>query len=523
MTSALPPAPRASNSWPSASWQVPLAVAVVVFLLVYGSELGQFSLSLDEEAASFPPLPHEIAWLRQGRWGMSLLSLLLPSFEAIPLLSTVLFGAGLVFAAVRASIDFRLDGLRACLFAGVLVGFPLWPHIAQFNTLAGGFGFGIAAAAFGAGLAVRADTLRARALAVLAMAFAISVYQTLALFSVVYAGLALHAAHARPEGRGHRVWIGALLRAAAAAAACVAAAGLTYWLIQRAALAVSGEPLTYIDAYWHTDRLRAAPMETLRLAAAAGFDYLSGRHPIYLDDGARLLFLSWLGLLPWCLLDRADGERGARLGLLWATLAACLAVLFVPFALSAGTLPARAHIAWPLIAAWLAARIVWPAALRPQPVLWTALGYFAICAASVGATLFHADRHAREADAALSQQLVAQAQSVARAGPGAHISFTLVGSTQHPGGGAIRRAEVFGSSFYGHDRGNVCRVALYWRTLGHHGFTPVWLGNRPDLIAAAAQLPAWPSRDAVRLVNGVVIVKLGDATPPQLRPSTCIP
>lgn len=518
MTSASPTAPRTPRQ---AAWSVPLAVGIVVFLLVYGSELGQFSLSIDEEAASFPPLPHEIAWLRQGRWGMSLLSLALPSFQAIPLLSTALFGAGLVYAAVRASLDFRLDGLRACLLVGVLVGFPLWPHIAQFNTLAGGFGFGIAAAAFGAGLAVRATTLRGRALAALAMAFAISVYQTLGLFCVVYAGFALHAVHQRPHGHDLRAWLGALSRAAATAAACVAAAGLLYWLVQRGAYALSGQPLQYIDVYWQGERLRAAPAETLRTAWAAFADHLTGRHAIYLGDGARLLFLSWLGLLPWCLSDGADGARAPRLALLWATLLATLAVMFVPFALSAGSLPARAHIVWPLIAAWLAARVEWPEALRPRPVLWTALGYFAICAASVGATLFHADRHAREADAALSRQLIAQAQRAAP-GPG-RKAFTLVGSVDHPGGGAFRRAEVFGNSFYGHDGGNVCRVALYWRTLGEHGFEPLWLGNRPDLAAAAAAMPVWPARGAVRQVNGVVVVKLGEATPPQLQPSTCIP
>lgn len=536
MTSALPTAQRASPhascdaprnglwnaSW-NAFWNAPLAVAVAMFLLVYGAELGQFTLSIDEEAASFPPLPHEIAWLRQGRWGMSLLSLLLPSFEAIPLLSTVLFGAGLVFAAVRAGLDLRLGGLRACLLAGVLVGFPLWPHIAQFNTLAGGFGFGIAAAAFGAGLAVRATSLRGRALAVLAMAFAISVYQTLALFCVVYAGLALHAAHAAPDGRSRGAWIATLSRAAAVAAACVVAAGLLYWLVQRSAYALSGQPLAYIDVYWHADRLRTAPAETLRAAWASFSGHISGRHPMYLGDGARLLFLSWLGLLPWCLLGGSGPERGPRQALTWVTLAGALAVMFVPFALSAGTLPARAHIVWPLIAAWLAARIEWPDALRPRAVLWVALGYFAICAASVGATLFHADRHARDADAALSHQLIAQALRVAAPGPDGAAPFTLVGSTAHPGGGAIRRAEVFGNSFYEHDRGNVCRVALYWRTLGQHGFTPLWLGNRPDLVAAAARMPAWPARGAVQWVNGVVVVKLGEATPPQLQPSTCIP
>lgn len=516
MTAYAPTAPAAR-----ASWHIPLAVGVAVFLLVYGSELGQFTLSIDEEAASFPQRPFETAWLRQGRWGMALLSLVLPAFQAIPLLSTLLFGAGLVYAAVRAALDLRLKGVRASLFVGVLVGFPLWPHIAEFNTLAGGFGFGIAAAAFGAGLATRARTAPEYAMAVAAMAFAVSVYQTLAIFLVVYAGLALHALHAGRLRDGGSPWATAPLRTAVAAAASIAAAALAYWLVQRAALGLTGGSVQYIDVYWQADRLRAAPGETLTLAARGLAAYVSGQHPIYLGDGMRLLLPVWLGLLPWCLLTPPAHSAWRRLALFWVTLAAVLAVVLVPFALSGGSLPARAHIAWPLVAAWLASRITWPDEWRPRSLPWLLLGYYALCAGSIGASLFHADRHARTADAVLSQDLIARA--LLEADTDRDIPFTLVGRTTHPAGGAIRRAEVFGTSFYEHDRGNVCRVWLYWRTLGQHRFTPLWLGNRPDLVAAAAGMPAWPAKGAVRRVNGVVVVKLSEPTPRQLQPGTCVP
>lgn len=504
------------------SWHLPLAVGVAVFLMVYGSELGQFTLSIDEEAASFPLLPFETAWLRQGRWGMALLTLLLPAFEAIPLLSTLLFGAGLLYAAIRALHDFRLEGVRASLFVGVLVGFPLWPHIAEFNTLAGGFGFGIAAAAYGAGLATRARTLSEHALAIAAMAFAISIYQSLAVFLVVYAGLALHAVHAQRLRAGDPLWAAAPLRAAVTAAGGIAAAALAYWLVQRAALAVSGESMGYIDIYWQAGRLRAAPGDTLQHAAHSLAAWGSGQHVAYLGEGARLLLPVWLGLLPWCLFAPQQRNPGARLALFWATLAATLVVVLLPFALSAGSLPARAHIAVPLIAAWLASRIAWPTHWPARSLPWVLLGYFAVCAASVGASLFHADRYARTADAMLSQDLIARALRAAPA-DGSEIPFTLVGRTAHPTGGAIRRVEVFGSSFYEHDQGNVCRIWLYWRTLGQQRFAPVVLGARPDLVSAAAAMPSWPAGGAVRLVNGVVVVKLSEATPPQLQPATCIP
>ena len=44
----------------------------------------------------------------------------------------------------------------------------------------------------------------------------------------------------------------------------------------------------------------------------------------------------------------------------------------------------------------------------------------------------------------------------------------------------------------------------------------IWLSSRPDLVAAAQAMPSWPTPGAVKSVNGVVIVKLGEPTPPQL-------
>lgn len=492
--------------------------AAVVFLLVYAAELGHFSLSIDEELATFSTETFKLSWLSQGRWGMMLIGALMPNFEAIPVLSTLMLGAGLVFAAVRGAADLRLDGVRACLFAVVLVGFPVWPHIAEFNTFAGGFGIGIAVAAYGAGLAVRANDFGRRALAVVAMAFAISVYQTLALFIVVYAGLALHAAHDARLRAGEHTSLLALLRAAATAALLVLLAGVVYFIVQRVAMIAVGVPYAYVDVYWRMDLLRASPRETLATGGTALAAYADGTDALYLGNGVRVLFLSWLGLLPWCLLRRENPACAKRLSLFWATLLAVLAVLAVPFVLSAGTLPIRAHIAWPLLAAWLASRIAVPDTARWRTAVWAGLVYFALTACSIGASLFYSERLARAADAALTEQLALRMMEVADPAATGPVPFTLSGTYIFPEGGQIQRAGVFGTSFFQHDAGNVYRVAEYMRTLGHTRFRPVVLGNRPQLIEAVRAMPAWPAAGSVKQVDGVIVVKLGEPTGPQLGP-----
>ena len=499
-------------------WLGPLMAAAGVFLLVYGVELSNFSLSIDEEIASFNATT-ATAWLSQGRWGMGLIIRMLPNFEAIPLLSTVLFGAGLLFATMRAVMDFRLTGAQAYFHAVVHAGFPLWLHIAEFNTFAAGFGFGIAAAASGAGLIVHARSIGARLLSIALLAFAFSVYQTLLIYAVLYAVLTLHARFdAGPQG-GTRPSLRTLALETGRVAGWFVIALVVYWSTQWLAMKVAGVKMSYVDVYWQVDRLRADPGGSSIAIVRALADYIGGRQPMYLGWGAGVLFLTWLGFFPTAMLS-ADRNQRAIVGLIsfWCVVLVGIAVIALPFVLSVGTLPIRAHVAWPLLAAWLASRVTVPPGPRWRLACGVALAYYAVVVCSIGASLFYTERLVRAADAALTQRLVPVmlgAVDPRAAGP---IPFTLVGQFSLPAEGQIQRAGVFGTSFYEHDGGNVHRVALYMKTLGIHGFDPVWLGSRPNLIPAAHAMPAWPAPGSIRLVDGVVIVKLGAPTPSQLSP-----
>jgi hypothetical protein len=510
----VPPAPIFSAQTPT--WRVPLLAAIVVFVLVYAVELANFTLSIDEEAATFITATGS-QWVSQGRWGMGLLIWLLPNFEAIPLLSTVLFGVGLLFATMRGVMDFKLAGPQAWLYAVVHAGFPLWLHIAEFNTFAAGFGFGIAAAAYGAGQAVHGRTAQQRILAVVLLAFAIAVYQTLTIYAAVFALMAWHARLDEDMRADAKFRVDHCLPAFLSTVGLFIAALALYWLTQRAALRMLDVQTTYIDVYLQTDRLRADPPGVLVDGMQAMSGYLTGRDPMYLGLGVGVLFLSWLGLLP---LSAASADRGLqyRIRVLMALSVAivALALIAVPFVLSAGTLPIRAHVALPLLAAWLASRIAMPQGARWRAACGVALAYYGIVVCSIGSSLFYTERLVRDADAALTRQLVPAMLEVAGAKPETPIAFTLVGQFHLPAEGQIQRAGVFGTSFYEHDGGNVRRVALYMKTLGIRRFDPVWLGNRPDLIPAAQSMPAWPQRGSIRRVNGVVVVKLGPPTPPQL-------
>ena len=88
-----------------------VAVALLMALLVYGVELGSFTLSIDEEEAVYEPASWKV-WLSQGRWGMALLLKLLPNFTYIPYLATLLFCTLLGLPSVYFAKQFFSDNKK---------------------------------------------------------------------------------------------------------------------------------------------------------------------------------------------------------------------------------------------------------------------------------------------------------------------------------------------------------------------------------------------------------------------------
>lgn len=485
----------------------PIILAIAMFALVYGVELFSFGLSIDEEVSTYvADIP--MVSVQQGRWGFALLSLALPAMGALPLVSTVILGAGLVFATWRAVSDFALSRNQAYLFAAVHVGFPVWLHIAQFNTLAAGFGFGLAAAVAGAAAAVRGGRSGIVAGAVL-IAFSISIYQTLAVYSALYILLSLHAK------MRESLWARQLFRATATWLAGM----VVYILIQKIGLAIMRAESSYVGEFVQVQRLLTEPA-----AAAKGIlGYLGllvgGTHSAYLGWGPAVLFLTWLGLLPLGLVNPQTERQAAIHRWLWilATAAMGAGLLALPIIMSVATLPLRAHIALPLLAAWVASRTDLGNTPLAKAVLWAGIGYFALVSASIGSRLFYADQVTHNADAALTQRLAVEILKATGDIPkGRQIPITLVGQRSFSFKGQLQRTELFGMSFYEHDGGHPDRVTFYMWLQGINDVTPVLLSDRPDLVPSALEMTAWPAAGSVKMVNGVVIIKLGNPTPQQL-------
>jgi hypothetical protein len=506
-----------SLSWTSAApdtephtrgdWRL-LAAAVGLALFVYAPELGSFSLSIDEEIHG---LSDSVAreWVQQGRWGMGLLCSVLPPLQAIPFLPTFLFCLGLAAGAWRAAGLATRSRSEAVFFIATCIICPVWMHIAEFNTLSWGFGIGLAAV-MAAAAACAHGGLSSLVAAVLLLAFGIGIYQTLV---IPFALVMLMAGIRRVEEPAP--WAAAVRPLVLRSIVVLAAALVTYALVSRISLWFIGSGLRYVDGYANLRAFTgpdaaAAVQRTLRTSLG----YFTGQSPLFLGWGAAVLTPVWLGCLGGLVgiwrhdTGRTPQVRWGHTAILIAGFGVAVLMAISPIIVSAGTIPARALVGLPFVYAWAAAgmlRLPRPTA----PLGWASLGYAAVVCGWISAALFHSDAIARQRDLVLATQLSMRIRDVAPGSDGDPVRLAVVGSWDHGHDRPARASEVFGTSFFEQDGGNVHRIQMYLRTLGIRTIVPVHLYEIHDELAAIAALPAWPHRDSVQAFGDHVVVKFG--------------
>jgi hypothetical protein len=487
----------------------PLSVAVtlnqivlwaLVFLLIFGYELFNFSLSIDEEFHTFNT-GWQMAndWLQQGRWGMALLLLALPPISALPVVSTMLFGAGLVAAVVHLVSYYRIQGLHAHILALSVLVSPVWPHIVQFNSISWGIGIGVALCAMGLRL-LADDRRKTQILGAVALTLAFGIYQTLVLAAVVMA-LGRYLLCDR-QGHNGRVWLetGRTL-------GFIVASALVSLTVQYVAMRVAGVGIAYVDSFWRVSKYLADPVSAFFTSLWASATRIFGLHPIYLGYGLAFVVLPFLGIL-FAFVRKDRKERDSRV-LSALSLSGIIAAVSLPVFVAVGAVPSRSLVALPFMSGVLAACVPLHTRLTQQAataylVVLVFLGVW------VSTTLFYSDHVMRERDRVLGASLMARLEEFRT--PGEPLTFTLVGKLEPVPGVPVRRVEVFGASFFDWDQGNVFRVHSFLRILGAHYLTPVDIAHLPDVALKAEAMPTWPARGSVAMVDGVAVIKLSQLT-----------
>lgn len=486
---------------------LPLGVFSLALLVAYGYEVFSFNLTIDEDSiATTSHWVRFIGSIGEGRWAMSVLSLMLPS-PVTPAVSTGMAVAASGAAWWLLSRKFLQMTPWQSAFAATLAGtVPTLAFIFSFSTVAFAIGIGnLLLVGFVVGLS--SPSWKHRGLAVLAGGAAIGIYDTFAL-SIVALGVAY-------------IWLRATWGSAAlAVAASVLSYAISTTLVTVVGLILNQPRSAYVGNFFDVPGLVDRPLERLSTSLADTWDTISlsserfGLHSPWFVIVLALLFgsatltivvseatLSERVLRALCLVGLVSipliAEAVASVVLLRSMLYLPTIVL-VLFGMSIG------GFAWlrdrlPTLGANLARFVV------AGIVVLAVLGNSAITNRlfSVAATTYTLDQTlaftiGQEKDRLLSGQNVLE------------IPAVVIGKHTWPSGSFTEATETFGGSLFGF---NGSRTITFLRA---HGVllsypTEAQVENVENL---SFTLPAYPQPGWVSLQDGILVINFGGEVGP---------
>jgi hypothetical protein len=504
----------------SADFRRPLLVLWAIFVLFHFTELAGFSLSIDEESALFRSDP--AVWMEQGRWLAYLIERFVLPPPVLPFFPLFVFGgfASLGYIAIAKCHGRDLADWRVLLLFVLFAAFPTQFFLLDFSFVTPSFGLALLLVCIGVALFDRAmdamdaidavaggrrrDLAGLFALQALLGAAALGVYESLILLMAAgCCGVFLLRALRGPGLAPRRVlalhaWLLGVLLASVALSALISH-GLQGLLDTRA---------TYSDRFVRLDRLAAAPGRVIGNTLREYWLVYGGRRAIYGYHYVTFPAVLALGAIALAAEAWRRSRSAAALVLLY--LAGMTLIPFAIHPIAKGWMPYRtlvsvAYVVWFCAAAAALSPVTWIRRLGVALVIVVALQSlhtFATFQAQKRLVLDHDRRLASE----IYQRIVAAVPDFDR-----RRTYPVEFYGAHAFDSPYK--EVFRStwsvSFFAWDRGNPERIVRFMNIAGYANLAAIDMATRKSLLPALREMPIWPAAGSVRVVDGIVLVRLG--------------
>lgn len=140
-----------------------------------------------------------------------------------------------------------------------------------------------------------------------------------------------------------------------------------------------------------------------------------------------------------------------------------------------------------------------------------AVSFVMICTSSVKASsLFHSDYLARQYDVRMASSIINTAELLNPQISGKNYKIYFFGGTNGGEWNKLPKSNVFGSSFFAWDGGNTARIASFISSYGIANVTPAPRSFAKIVASKVSSMKTWPESGSVRLIDGVVVVKVSD-------------
>ena len=504
--------------------KVLLVYLFIIGLLAYGGDVFNFSLNIDSENHAFD-YGAKAGWVSQGRWGMYFLNLILLPDAIMPVIPMLIAIAGSAIGALFfVHILSSSRGPADYFAAPIAIACPVIYFAFYFTAL--GYGVGIAFAVTGYGMYMLTRwTWLGAIVAAICFCFGIAVYQAvLPLIAILFC---LYFVSSVIEG--NKQTLVTLVKQNAIFLLVMALAYVLYEIIKRWSLSYmqiafdSGYMSGFISYKPTMEYFASALEKTFPVAR----NYYTGGSLYYLYDLISLKILFYLTF-------------GASIVRIFcsnnAWLVRILAVFLLLFAIAA-----------PMLMHLLNSGYMPPRTVLGVPQVLAGLVFFTMCSRSnilrvVTAALVIAcvynfcvinNRYAFsnamvwQADRDLSlllQPRIAEVLSKIAPEKDRHAVYPMeiVGWVEYAETPILVQREVIGASFYKWAAGDVERVERLFRTMGIFDYRAATQAERLSVVEQAKNMPDWPYKGSVDVINGIIVIKFREYNPNQFL-SMCRP
>jgi hypothetical protein len=497
------------------TFQRPFLILLAIFSVFYLGQLDGFTLSIDDEYAALRDDP--ASWAAQDRWLVYLIERFVISQPSIPFLPLFLFGAlaSAGYMILVKAHDYRLDKAPVFLLFALFAAFPTLYFILNFAANTVGLGVGILLAcasvylfdgtlrAFAAGEARRPKEAGRFALQVALGAAAIGAYHSLILLIAAgCCGLFILHALRRPMPLREIALVHAYLACSLLASIVLAI------LIARGLQWVLGIEPSYVGQFVQVDLLGDNPVKVFKGIVKEYWQVYGGKRAVYGFRCWTFPVLILLGM--FALLARVPKRTAGRL---LFTLAYVFGITAIPFALNiitAGFVQYRTLLAVPYVFWFFAAAAVLSHIATVRRIAAILVVVVAIqCLYTFSA--FQATRRlAFEHDVQLAGQIY---DRISTQVPGFDVTKTYRADFYGKQEFETVYPEIVGStlsaSFFEWDDGNPNRIAGFMKILGYSNIAIIDSATRSALLPSFQEMPVWPAEGSVRVVDGVILVRLG--------------
>jgi len=474
-----------------------------VALCAYGFELFQLNLTVDEELHA-EYLGPTLGWVSQGRWGMYLLNKFILPYTVIPF--TPLFIA-LIFHI--AAVLLMLEGwkitskLERFIVGAICVAFPTMAYMYTFSTISYGIGIGLFCSALSLFFYARNSGWK-RYLTILPASFAIAIYQGFlpvlaALFLVYMIRTQIHSE--KP-----------ILFDIIAIASILIISLFIYYAIQNLIFIIGVVPeLAYVSDFIDVGFLQRYFSTVLRRIWSYAFlpVYLGdeGIYSINLRSLAFLLFVSFLGLFIHLVKSRRSLTN-------WLFVISLLLLLSIsPFLsgfLMQGYMSLRFLVALPVVISGIV-MLGMLGSSRSFKLVTALLATYCIFQFVTSTNHLFASSHlAFEADRILATRLITRIEDAQGEANTQEVRYIeIIGYYSRPATNLIPKIETFGASFFEVGQGIPGRIASFLGIAGFERLQEVSVDRRAELVAIADSMPTWPDKGSIKVVEDIVLIKLG--------------